>query len=934
MPFLIPYIVYAVAVVAYYAGPYIFSFAVSFAVSYAINTLLAPKPAGRAQPTGGIAGKQDRTLTFRQPAAPRKLIYGQVRVGGVLAFVHSTDNNLYLHQIIALAGHECEEIGDIYLNDEVVPLDGSGNATGKYAGFVTVKKHLGSPTQLADADLMAAAPSKWSSDHRLRGCAYIYIKFKFSRSIFPSGLPNASAIVKGKKVYDPRSSTTVWSDNAALCPSDYLTDSTYGYGADYATEINEAELIASANICDESIVLSVFGTENRYTCNGVIDSSERPRDVLTGMNSAKAAATINTHGKWVIKAGAYDAPTVSLDENDLRGNIKVVTRVSRNNLFNAVKGVYISAKNSYQPADFPPITNSTYETQDNNERIWRDIDLEFTNTSSTAQRIGKIELEKTRQQIRVELPCKLSALELMAGSNFNFSNARMGWTDKVFEVENWRLEYYNDENGNPALGVLLLVRETASTIFDWNSGEETTTDPAPDTDLPDALSVDPPTGFALASGANEQLVTSDGTVVSRIKATWAAPINAFVDHYEIEYQRTTESERTNVVTSNTEFFIAPVKDGDLYNVRVRVINTLGVRSEWEPINNYLVLGKTDKPPDIISFTIDGNVVRWSTVTVADLAGYVIRYQPGVNTSFGDAVALHRGILSDSPYEMITRPIGTTTLMIKAIDTSGNFSVNSAVIVIDLGDPLVANIIESQDDHAAGFPGTITDGTVDGGSGDLEADSEVTPLMWLDDNRDMWTDDLSLMWATIQYKEMTYLTDLTPTLGATGSILTIAHTIVANTWLIEYRREGASLIWNTNSSVSMWQSDAALMWLLPDFEPWPGSIAVFNDKYNFRFITGASITQGVISELIFNIDVPDIVESFGDVAISASGTRLSLTKTYRTQITVVNVTLQDDGGAAVLARVIDKNKITGPLIGCYDSSDILVAGTIDAIIEGY
>jgi len=82
-----------------------------------------------------------------------------------------------------------------------------------------------------------------------------------------------------------------------------------------------------------------------------------------------------------------------------------------------------------------------------------------------------------------------------------------------------------------------------------------------------------------------------------------------------------------------------------------------------------------------------------------------------------------------------------------------------------------------------------------------------------------------------------------------------------------------------------------------------------------------------------IDVPDIVESLADVSISATGTRLTLTKPFRV-IVAVNLTLQDDAGTAETAKVLDKSVSQGPLIECYNSSGTAVAGTVDAVVVGY
>jgi hypothetical protein len=57
--------------------------------------------------------------------------------------------------------------------------------------------------------------------------AYLYIRMKYDQSAYPNGIPLFTAVVRGKRVFDPRSSTTAWSDNAALCIRDYLT-SAYG----------------------------------------------------------------------------------------------------------------------------------------------------------------------------------------------------------------------------------------------------------------------------------------------------------------------------------------------------------------------------------------------------------------------------------------------------------------------------------------------------------------------------------------------------------------------------------------------------------------------------------------------------------------------------------------------------------------------------------
>lgn len=115
-----------------------------------------------------------------------------------------------------------------------------------------VTKHLGAAAQAADADLVAAFPGAWTTDHKLSGVAYIYARLSYDADRWPTGIPVIKAVVKGKLVYDPRSTTTAWSDNPALCIRDYLLDTSLGLGAD-STEIDDASFIAAANVCDELV---------------------------------------------------------------------------------------------------------------------------------------------------------------------------------------------------------------------------------------------------------------------------------------------------------------------------------------------------------------------------------------------------------------------------------------------------------------------------------------------------------------------------------------------------------------------------------------------------------------------------------------------------------------------------------------------------------
>jgi hypothetical protein len=86
----------------------------------------------------------DNTLMIRNPIASRRMVYGRTRIGGVWVFYEKTGaSGEYRHLILALSEGPCEEIEGIYFDDTLVTLGADGNATGTYAGYARVMKHLG-----------------------------------------------------------------------------------------------------------------------------------------------------------------------------------------------------------------------------------------------------------------------------------------------------------------------------------------------------------------------------------------------------------------------------------------------------------------------------------------------------------------------------------------------------------------------------------------------------------------------------------------------------------------------------------------------------------------------------------------------------------------------------------------------------------------------
>lgn len=339
------------------------------------------------------------------------------------------------------------------------------------------------------------------------------------------------------------------------------------------------------------------------------------------------------------------------------------------------------------------------------------------------------------------------------------------------------------------------------------------------------------------------------------------------------------------------------------------------------------------PKDVTDFTIEANRLTWVPVADSYIAGYRIRYHQGERTSWTDAVELHTGLLTDSPYQSDELPSGPVTFLLKAVDTSGSESQNPATIVTDLGDPAVANVIETIDLEALGWPGIITGGSV--GVDGLEANS-IT-LMWsANTSLPMWAADSSaLMWPPATYGAMTYLASVTIPANYSPSTLTISSEIIGTPWTLYWRKPLTTPMWSSDDTKLLWGTvDTVPLWNFAAWQPWPGSAVVSGEtQLDFLISTGEAPLKGEVKEFVLNFDVPDVTETLQNVTISAAGTRLPITQTYRA-IKGVQLTVQADGNGAITVRIEDKNPANGPLVKCFNAAGVAVDGLIDALVQGY
>lgn len=650
------------------------AFAGYFAVGAGLSLIsraLMPKPDYGAM-MQGVTG------TVREPTASRKVIYGKVRVGGAVVFIANSNQNKDLYLVICFACHEIQGYEAMYFNDEKVWENGSFVSDwGSYANFGF---HDG--TQTTADSVLSTASSFWGSTHVLNDIAYVRVRLTWDedRKKFPQGVPNISAVIKGKKLYDPRSpsSAAAWSQNPALAIYDYLTNDYYGLGVD-ASDIDTTSFNAAANVCDESVSLDAGGSHDRYHCDGVIDTANNIKSNIEALTACMGGRLGYVDGKYFIQPAKYYTPTITIDESMMVGAMSIQTKQSRRSMYNGVKGVFLSEEENYTLCDYPAKISSAYSTDDG-DPIYLDMPLPFVTNNIRAQRLAKIALLKSRQQVVLTVPLNLAALKFKAGDFIAIDSDRMDWSAKPFEVLGYDLQIGSDG----AIIVNVQAVETASSVYDWtaSSDEDPFNEPSnPDTN--DGTTVGAPTDLDLTETT---AFGGDGQLVDALHISWTAPANeGFVEYYEVVITEVSTGNTITARTRNTDYLVVPVTKGVNYAVSVVAVNTIGVRST-ALTGSLTPVGDQTAPTAITTLSASGGfkniVLSWTNPTEADLASIDVYRAAEANLTYSRIASItvstaNRGGTNESLTGIyVDQGLAHSEdyfYKLKAIDRSGNAS---------------------------------------------------------------------------------------------------------------------------------------------------------------------------------------------------------------------------------------------------------------------
>lgn len=487
-----------------------------------------------------LASLKGTSVMVRSSVEYRKIVYGEAIVSGPVIYQNTEGTNReYLWFVLALCEGEIEDFvsvwmdGDEILKSEINWSAGAAGADGSGNGNVSTTEFIGDNSTnamrafytLGHSDQVVLGPvdtafTEWTSSHRARGTAILAVALLYdanTEKVWQTGAPNnIRAVVKGRKIYDPRldstqiidsttspvtygsglhrtsdESTWEWSDNPALCAADYMLNF---MPAISATSINWESIANAADDCDVQVVVppvaSPSNTETRFTCNGVVSLGASHQDNLNNILSSFDGKLAYTEGQWTVRASVWEASSVSFTESDMAGPVAVRGSAPKSERFNAVRGVFVDPARFYEPSEFPHVSNSTYLTRDNSVEIMYDLELPMTNSATMAQRIADRLLEQADNQIIAKVTTNRRGAKCAIGDVVDLTISKLSWAAKTFRVIEWQR--------NPNGTFDLTLKEDQSASYDDPIVSDYTTGNTASITVPSEV-VPPPTNFSASS---------------------------------------------------------------------------------------------------------------------------------------------------------------------------------------------------------------------------------------------------------------------------------------------------------------------------------------------------------------------------------------------------------------------------------------------------
>jgi len=789
-----------------------------------------------------------------------------------------------------------------------------------------------------------------------------------------------------------------WTDNPAWCFYDLITNERYGLGKFVsASQIDKWALYKIGQYCDESVSDGFGGEEPRFTCNVYLNTRQEAFRVLAAFASVFRAMIWWSAGSLSI---AQDAPAsvtavftranvidgvFTYSGSDLRSR-HTVALVTWNDPSDGYrqKIEYVPdpdgiAKYGIREADVVAFGATSrgqahrfgrwllYSERLETETVTFQVGLDGTtiypgaliqtqDPTRAGARLGGRVKSATTTTITLDSPVTLKSgvtytlLVMLPDGTLGQSTVTTGagtistvtvspalaaapqaqaiWVLSSSEAvpETWRVVTVKEVGENK-----LEISAVAHNSSKFGFIEQGLTLETPKTSL---LTTAPgkPTGLT----TTESLVLlSNGTVGNRVTLSWDP--DSSVSEYRVTWTEPNGNPNSQTVRTN-EIDIVPAMAGS-WHFEVTAYNAILIASPVATLDTTL-LGLTAPPSDISNFSVavigSQAHLTWTRNTELDLSHYEIRYTSVTSgATWASAMALIPNVPPTAA--SVIAPALQGTYLIKAVDTSGNLSVNAASVVVTTNTLDSFNAVLSIPESTT-WGGTFTDTGIVGGWLQLTGSDTLSDWTTLAAIDSMTYGTAGVISAgSYQFADTVdlgkvFTSRITASVTVTGTTLLSA----INTWATlagvealsgtDPSKYGVQLEVRTTTD----DPNAAPTWTA--WQPFVvGDYTARGLQFRVSLTTTETNVTPIVQSLTVNVDMPDRVATGNDVAVPAGGLTITFSPSFKaTPAIAVNGQNLNSGD---YWRVTNKSA-SGFTLQFFDSTNSGVARTADWVAKGW
>lgn len=637
----------------------------SLATNFAINALFSPGAASPPSP-------QEIQSNYQLDEAPRFMLGGRIRTGGVLPFSEVKDGALF--KLVAHGDSEATSEIAVYLNDIAVTLDGSGWVTNdefqsRDATFYRITRRYGTSAQAAMSEISGEF-SEWTANHKGAGVCDTLLRLKpvpqediakilHHRGILGLGEPDVTRAAWYGRYYDPRNDSTnggtgtervddrsTWGANlgnpALYWAAHRIDPERFNNSPD---DINWASVAAQAEICDETVTDRYGGTANRYEVALAINKDRHTNKQAEDWILAAADAVLWTDddGRLGLFVGAYDDdPDLVLTDADL-GDIESMDGSDGESLATHYFASYTEPNFAFKATQSAQWVAPDFDVS--KSIVTKGVDIYQCVNHNQVVRLLKVAVGRQHETKRLAAVAGLRALKAKRRRflRLDLEDAELSGVYEIVTV--------ND--AYDGLSVALVLVRCDSDRWNLEEGEEgerpnfnttVTVDTSLDNIAPEDMSIQPA----------QVAITGGGSAV-RFVATFTTPARAdLIAQIQHRLDGTSIWEEFSVRTEDGAGTSGIVSDGATHEVRWRVYTIGGNASEWSDIEEVVATADTTPTDDLTGTGVDDGTAgqatyQWTAPYSLNYYATRIYRAAGASAIFDDAteIRIEPGLAGDA-----------------------------------------------------------------------------------------------------------------------------------------------------------------------------------------------------------------------------------------------------------------------------------------------